>query len=105
MTRFFAAAVAGTFLLLAAPGLSAAAPINNSDGSQTCNASGPSGGADDGVCANDLKTNEDFCEGGMSTEPGGGTTCSESRRGPGGKPQQVKQAPGAKPLPQKKPAN
>jgi hypothetical protein len=64
---------------LTAPTVTLAAPIDNGDGSQTCNASGPSGGTTDGVCANDLATNESFCDGGMSSEPGGGTTCSESR--------------------------
>lgn len=55
-----------------------AAPIDNDDGSQTCNASGPSGGTSPGVCANDMALNESYCDGGLSTEPGGGVTCSPS---------------------------
>lgn len=73
------AALAFAAFTLSAPSISLAEPINNSDGSQTCNASGPSS-AGPGVCANDLATNEGFCDGGMSSEEGGGTTCSESRR-------------------------
>jgi hypothetical protein len=64
----------GTFAL-AAPSISFAWPTDNGDGSQTCTASGPSSGGD-GVCANDLATNESYCDGGMSSEPGGGVTCS-----------------------------
>lgn len=72
------ALLAASFAFMA-PTVSVAGPIDNGDGSKTCNASGPSGGASDGVCANDLATNEGYCEGGMSTEPGGGVTCSEGR--------------------------
>jgi hypothetical protein len=75
------AALALAAFTLSAPSISFAEPINNSDGSQTCNASGPSS-AGPGICANDLATNEGFCDGGMSSEEGGGTTCSESRRAP-----------------------
>lgn len=71
LSALFAAAFS-----LAAPSITFAAPIDNDDGSQTCNASGPSGGTSPGVCANDLATNESFCDGGLSTEPGGGVTCS-----------------------------
>ena len=69
-------ALIASTLSLGVPAISLAEPINNSDGSKTCNASGPSG-AGPGICANDLATNEGYCDGGMSSEPGGGTTCSE----------------------------
>lgn len=78
MSKFLLTAFAGAFLLLSGAGIAAASPIDNGDGSQTCNASGPSGDSVPGVCANDLKTNEDLCDGGLSTEPGGGVTCAES---------------------------
>lgn len=78
MKNVFVTALFITACGLTAPAATLAAPIDNSDGSKTCNASGPSGGASDGVCANDLATNESLCDGGMSSEPGGGTTCSES---------------------------
>lgn len=78
MSKFLLTAFAGAFLLCAAAGVAEATPINNGDGSLTCNASGPSGDPVPGVCANDLKTNEELCEGGLSSEPGGGTTCAQS---------------------------
>lgn len=96
MTKFLAALLAGSFLMISAPAVSIAGPINNSDGSQTCNASGPSGGASDGVCANTLKKNEELCDGGLSSEPGGGTTCAESR-GQGAKINKLKQKVGGVP--------
>ena len=79
MMRILTATFASAFLLLAGATVALATPTNNGDGSQTCNASGPSGDPVAGVCANDLKTNEDLCDGGLSTEPGGGITCAESR--------------------------
>jgi hypothetical protein len=84
LTVLFAAALG-----LSVPATVFAAPTVNNDGSKTCTASGPSGTSDDGICANDLATNESFCDGGMSSEPGGGTTCSpppaSSARKPGQK--------------------
>lgn len=90
MTKILAALLAGSFLMISAPAVSIAGPINNDDGSQTCNASGPSGSASDGVCANLLEKNEELCDGGLSSEPGGGTTCAESRA-QGGKIKTLKQ--------------
>lgn len=97
MSKFLLTAFAGAFLLCAGAGLAQATPINNGDGSHTCNASGPSGDPVSGVCANDLKTNEDLCDGGLSSEPGGGTTCAaSSTNGSRGRGiQQLKPKPGA----------
>jgi hypothetical protein len=72
LTVLFAAALG-----LSAPSIALSAPTTNSDGSKTCNASGP-GNAGEGVCPNTLEQNEAYCTGGMSTEEGGGTTCAEA---------------------------
>ncbi|NIA70915.1 hypothetical protein HBA54_20140 [Pelagibius litoralis] len=77
MTKILTAVMTTAFLLSSGANLSLADPAVNEDGSQTCNASGASTGVANGVCANDLATNEGYCDGGWSTEPGGGTTCSE----------------------------
>lgn len=99
MSKILVTAFAGAVLLLSGAGLAAASPIDNGDGSQTCNASGPSGDPVAGVCANDLKTNEDMCDGGLSSEPGGGITCAESSsRGAKLRPlNRLKMQPAAKP--------
>ncbi|MGF1591745.1 MAG: hypothetical protein ACFCUW_00620 [Kiloniellaceae bacterium] len=96
MNRVLATVLAASFLLVSAPTVSIAAPIDNGDGSQTCNASGPSGGTTPGVCANDMKTNEDLCDGGLSSEPGGGVTCAENRA-QDGKVKKLNQRVGAEP--------
>lgn len=84
MTKFLATILATSFLILSGADLASASPTRNSDGSQTCTASGPSSAAADGVCANTMKKNEELCEqdgGGLSTEPGGGITCSHRLTG------------------------
>ncbi len=76
MRILLAALLTVASLASTAPTATFAEPIDNGDGSQTCNASGPSG-AGPGICANDMKTNEGYCDGGLSSEPGGGVTCAE----------------------------
>ncbi|MEO1138057.1 MAG: hypothetical protein AAFW87_01255 [Pseudomonadota bacterium] len=79
MKTFVLTALMGAALVFALPDMGMAAPQKNDDGSETCNASGPSNSPVAGVCANTMKVNEDMCDGGLSTEPGGGVTCSENR--------------------------
>jgi hypothetical protein len=98
MSKILVTVLASSFLMLSGAGLALAAPTNNGDGSQTCNASGPSGGTTPGVCANTLAENESFCDGGLSSEPGGGTTCSPSASSAQGrKTNQLKQNAGPAP--------
>jgi hypothetical protein len=68
----FSAAILGLFVVPAS-----AAPTNNPDRGWTCNASGSSSVAD-GTCVTSTPTEMAIiCDpGGMSTEPGGGETCS-----------------------------
>jgi len=98
MSKVLVTALAASFLLLSGASLSVAGPTQNPDGSQTCNASGPSGGTTPGVCANSLAENESYCDGGLSSEPGGGVTCSPSASGAQGRnTNQLKQNVGSAP--------
>lgn len=85
----FATLLIGAFSL-GAPGIALAGPQNNSDGSQTCNSTQPPNtSSPDGGCAGTIERNETYCDGGLSSEPGGGVTCSpppaSSARKPGQK--------------------
>jgi hypothetical protein len=77
MKRVILAALFAGTVSLAAPGVALAGPQNNSDGSQTCNSTQPPNtSSSDGGCAGTIERNESYCDGGMSSEPGGGVTCS-----------------------------
>lgn len=76
MTTKLTVPLTSILLLAAVSGTSLANPIRDTDGSLFCNASGPSNGVQNGICANTQKKNDGFCTGGMSSEPGGGTRCS-----------------------------